>query len=492
MSPAGPRRAGTAAGFRCAAFPGRAAGAVLHVTSLPGGGPVGNLGAGARAWVDVLAESGLSWWQICPLGPTGYGDSPYQPLSSAALNPYLADLAELAEEGLVTREELAELGPPGGRVDYGLLWERLRPLLDRVAARGVSDRRRLARWGDLDDFRGREGGWLRDWCRFAALREANGHRAPADWGKGEPEEGAADRAAALQMVLRAQWDGLRAHAAARRVRILGDLPIYVSADGCDRWARPDLFASGEVAGVPPDYFCEDGQLWGNPLYDWDRHAADGFAWWRERVERDLGLFDAARIDHFRGLCDYWAVPAAAPNAREGRWRAGPGMDFFRALGDRPLVAEDLGLLSPGVHALRAEARLPGMSVLQFGFPLTEDNPHHPSAIGPDRVAYTGTHDNDTTEGWFAGLGAEAAAEFRSAVGEGPAASAAWRAVLGSPAVAAFAPAQDLLGLGGEARLNRPGVAQGNWTWRMTGPQLDRLRAASGTQSRMAREAGRGA
>lgn len=456
------------------ALPRRAAGVVLHLTSLPGPGPVGGMGAAARRWVDFLSGAGFGWWQVCPLGPTGYGDSPYQPLSVFALNPHLVDLEELEAEGLVEPDERRGLGPGGAASDHGLAWERLRPLLARAAARGAADPARLARWGDLAAYRERERAWLDGWERFAALREANGFSAPSRWGRGEPDGGARARAAVLQMVAESQWRSLRAHAAAKGVRLLGDEPIYVSADGADRWSRPELFAEGAVAGVPPDYFSEDGQLWGNPLYDWDRHAADGFAWWRSRVGRDLDLFDAVRLDHFRGICDYWAVPEGASSAKAGAWREGPGMAFFRALGPCPMVAEDLGLLSPGVHALRAEAGLPGMSVLQFGFPLTADNPHHPSTITADRIAYTGTHDNDTTAGWFAGVGSEVAAEVRAALGEGPIARAAWRAVLASPAIGAFAPAQDLLGLGSEARLNTPGTATGNWTWRLGERQMEIL------------------
>jgi len=477
--------------YRCAAFPARTAGAVAHVTSLPGEGPVGDLGAASRRWVDALAASGLGWWQLCPLGPTGYGDSPYQPLSTSALNPHLIDLAELVAQGLATREDVSRLGPATPAVDYGLLWTELRPLLARAADLAARDPARLEAWGDLAAFREREKGWLPGWCRFAALREANGFKAPSAWGRTEPEPGAETRAAILQLVADAQWSRLREHAGRRGVRLLGDMPIYVSSDGCDAHQRPELFTRHEVAGVPPDYFSEDGQLWGNPLHDWERQAADGFAWWRARVERDLRLFDAARIDHFRGLCDFWAVPRAATSAREGRWRPGPGMALFEALGDRPLVAEDLGLLSPGVHALRAQAGLPGMAVLQFGFPRTEDNPHHPETITPDRIVYTGTHDNDTTEGWFAGLSPEVAREARAALGEGDIAQAAWRTALASPAIAAFAPAQDLLGLGSEARLNTPGVAQGNWVWRMTTGQLERLREGADGRRRQVAEAGRG-
>ncbi len=476
------------------ALPRRSAGVVLHLTSLPGGGPLGGMGPHARRWVEFLASAGFGWWQVCPLGPTGYGDSPYQPLSAFALNPHLVDLAELAEEGLISDEERRALPDAAAACDHGAAWEHLRPLLARAAARGAADPARLARWGALAAYRERERGWLDGWERFAARREANGFAAPERWGRDEPDPGARARAAVLQMVAEAQWRALRAHAASRGVRLLGDEPIYVSADGADRWSRPELFAKGAVAGVPPDYFSEDGQLWGNPLHDWERQAADGFAWWRARVGRDLGLFDAVRLDHFRGICDYWAVPEGAASAKEGAWRRGPGMAFFRALGPCPMVAEDLGLLSPGVHALRAEAGLPGMAVLQFGFPRTDDNPHHPEAITADRIAYTGTHDNDTTEGWFAGLEPEVAEEVRAAIGGGPVARAAWKAVLASPAVGAFAPAQDLLGLGGEARLNTPGTATGNWTWRIRDDQLGALeteaavfRAAIGESGRMGGE-----
>ena len=246
-------------------------------------------------------------------------------------------------------------------------------------------------------------------------------------------------------------------------------------------AHPQLFqldAHGRptaVAGVPPDYFAEDGQLWGNPLYDWTAHAADGFAWWRSRVLHDLQLFDAVRIDHFRGLCDYWSVPAGAPNARGGAWHDGPGLAFTQAMGDLPLVAEDLGLLSPGVDILRHASGLPGMAVMQFGFGGSADNPHHPDNVTADRVVYTGTHDNDTLRGWLAGATPEEQAnlkELLGAVDDVPAALT--NAVLRTPAVCAILPAQDLLGLGSKARFNTPGHPQGNWTWRMTDVEFAEL------------------
>jgi len=461
--------------FTCLALPQRSAGVVLHPTSLPGPGPIGCFGRSARAWVDWLSAAGFHWWQVCPLGPTGYGDSPYQPLSVFALNPSLIDLEELVEVGLVESETLATLSTPEGQVDYGRVWHLLRPILHTAAEKARINPIKLERWGNFAAFRAREQRWLSDWERFAALRETNGFIAPANWKIFEVDAASGERAAILQFIADAQWRSLHAYAAQRGVRVLGDEPIYVSADGADRWANPKLFSHGAVAGVPPDYFSNEGQLWGNPLYDWKQHQSEDFAWWRARVARDLELFDAIRLDHFRGLCDFWAVPDDAATAREGSWQQGPGKAFFRALGPKPIVAEDLGLLSPGVHALRAEANLPGMAVLQFGFPLTEDNPHHPTTITPDRIAYTGTHDNDTVAGWLSGLDAATSAEVQEALGEPPSPQALWRAVLASPAIGAFVPVQDLLALGSEARLNTPGTATGNWTWRMRPSDLDQLK-----------------
>ena len=461
------------ASFTCSAFPKRTAGVVLHVSSLPGHGPIGNFGSSARAWIHFLSQAGFTWWQVCPLGPTSYGDSPYQPLSAFALNPYFIDLEDLAEGGLLTSEEISNF-TEGQNIQYGYLWEKLRPLLDLAAQRGAEDPRRLKHWGDLAAFRDSEKDWLRDWEKFSALRESNAFREPQRWTIHTVDESIATRAAVLQLIASTQWQRLCAYSQTQGVHILGDEPIYVSADGCDRWAHPELFSDDLVAGVPPDYFSADGQLWGNPLYNWPRHSEDNFAWWHSRIQKDLERFSAIRIDHFRGLFDYWAVAKAATHAREGEWLPGPKMAFFNAIGNLPLVAEDLGELSAGVHGLRREAKLPGMSVLQFGFPLTKDNPHHPSTITEDRVAYTGTHDNDTMIGWFNQLTPEEQSTVRSTLGEGPIATEALKAVVSSPAIAAFAPAQDLLRLSSEARLNTPGKATGNWTWRMTVSQLAAL------------------
>jgi 4-alpha-glucanotransferase len=465
--------------FRCRAFPERTAGVLLHLTALPGKGPVGSLGAGARHFVDFLAQAGFSWWQVCPLGPTGFGDSPYQALSVFAGNPYLLDLEDLRHRGFLTHEEIQSLQrSEEENTDYGRLWHELRPALQKAAERGVKI---LQNHSAFREFCRNEESWLQDWCRFSALRIQNQFMAPSLWTECKPDKELYQQAAVLQFLFSEQWFALKQYATHRRVKLIGDEPIYVSADGCDLWAKPELFQLDEwqrpkfVAGVPPDYFAEDGQLWGNPLYDWPRHAADHFAWWQSRVHHDLRLFDVIRIDHFRGICDYWSVPADAPNARQGEWREGPGIAFTQALGDLPLVAEDLGLLSPGVDVLRKAAQLPGMAVLQFGFSNPAGNPHHPANITPDRVVYTGTHDNDTVEGWMKTLSGEEQRHLHEALGHihHPAKDLA-QAALDSPGVCAIIAAQDLLELGTEARFNTPGNPQGNWRWRMTDDQLAHL------------------
>ena len=471
--------------FGCRAFPRRSAGVLLHPTALPGDGPVGSLGAEARRFIDIIAAAGFSWWQVCPLGPTGYGDSPYQALSVFAGNPYLLDLTDLEARKLLTPAEIASLRRGNDqRTDYGRLWSDLRPALQLAARRGAAILKQNAAFGR---FREKHAGWLDAWCRFSALREVNGFTAPDKWTIAEAPAGLVAEAEVLQFLFAEQWNALREYAHGKGVQFFGDEPIYVSADGCDAKTRPELFQLDEagrplaVAGVPPDYFAAVGQLWGNPLYAWERHAADGFAWWKTRVHHDLELFDAIRIDHFRGIHDFWSVPAGAPNAREGQWCDGPGLAFTDALSGLPLVAEDLGLLSPGVDVLRTASGLPGMSVLQFGFGgPPEGNPHFPTNITADRVVYTGTHDNDTVVGWYAQASTEERARVEAVFGfmASPHITLA-EAALESPGIAAFIPVQDLLGLGAEARFNTPGNPQGNWAWRMSDLQLTTLAAMAG-------------
>lgn len=462
--------------YRCRAFPERAAGVLLHLTALPGSGPVGSLGAEARHFIDFLSQAGFTWWQICPLGPTGYGDSPYQALSVFAGNPYLLDLTDLRKRGLLTDLEVKTLQRGDEtKVNYGRLWEQLRPLLALAAERGV----KLYQNNHVFiSFCQREHHWLPDWCNFSALREQNLFTSPEHWKIKEIDSSLAQGAAVLQFIFSEQWSELKKYATKHGVKLFGDEPIYVSDDGCDRWAHPELFqlnAEGKpafVAGVPPDYFSEDGQLWGNPLYDWARHAADGFQWWRTRVHHDLNLFEAVRIDHFRGIHDYWRVPAQAKNARSGQWCAGPDIDFIKALGDLPLVAEDLGLLSPGVEILRQKSKLPGMSVIQFGFSEIEGNPHHPENITTDRVVYTGTHDNDTLKGWLENCSENERAHLNPYIeNSANPLSTLITIALDSDAICAIIPAQDLLELDSESRFNTPGHAQGNWSWRMNDEHL---------------------
>jgi 4-alpha-glucanotransferase len=462
--------------YRCRAFPERAAGVLLHLTALPGSGPIGSLGSEARHFIDFLSQAGFTWWQICPLGPTGYGDSPYQALSVFAGNPYLLDLQDLEKRGLLTDFEVKSVQRGDETsVNYGRLWEQLRPLLTLAAERGV----KVYQNNNLFiSFCEREQHWLADWCKFSALREQNLFTHPEHWKINAVDSLLAQGAAVLQFIFSEQWSELKKYAAKHGVKLLGDEPIYVSDDGCDRWAHPELFQLNEhgkpafIAGVPPDYFSEDGQLWGNPLYDWARHAADGFQWWRARAHHDLNLFEAVRIDHFRGIHDYWRVPAQAKNARGGQWCAGPDIDFINALGDLPLVAEDLGLLSPGVEILRRKSKLPGMSVIQFGFGEIQGNPHHPENITADRVVYTGTHDNDTLKGWLKNCSdKERAHLFPFIEHSAHPISTLITIALDSDAICAIIPAQDLLELDSEGRFNTPGRAQGNWNWRMSDEDL---------------------
>jgi 4-alpha-glucanotransferase len=449
---------------------------LLHLTALPGSGPIGSLGSEARHFIDFLSQAGFTWWQICPLGPTGYGDSPYQALSVFAGNPYLLDLQDLEKRGLLTDFEVKSVQRGDETsVNYGRLWEQLRPLLTLAAERGV----KVYQNNNLFiSFCEREQHWLADWCKFSALREQNLFTHPEHWKINAVDSLLAQGAAVLQFIFSEQWSELKKYAAKHGVKLLGDEPIYVSDDGCDRWAHPELFQLNEhgkpafIAGVPPDYFSEDGQLWGNPLYDWARHAADGFQWWRARAHHDLNLFEAVRIDHFRGIHDYWRVPAQAKNARGGQWCAGPDIDFINALGDLPLVAEDLGLLSPGVEILRRKSKLPGMSVIQFGFGEIQGNPHHPENITADRVVYTGTHDNDTLKGWLKNCSdKERAHLFPFIEHSAHPISTLITIALDSDAICAIIPAQDLLELDSEGRFNTPGRAQGNWNWRMSDEDL---------------------
>jgi 4-alpha-glucanotransferase len=486
----------------------RKSGILLHPTSLPGRG-VGDLGAPARGFVDFLARAGQRLWQVLPLGPTGYGDSPYQVLSAFAGNPLLVSLEALRDGGWLDDEAL-ESAPrfAAESVEYDAVgpwkWRLLSAAAERFHARAGGAARRA-----YDAFVEAERAWLDDLVLFMALKDAHGGVAWTSWdpplARREPAaldsarrrltaEIAAHRFA--QHAFFEQWHALREHARARGVELMGDLPIYVAHDSAEVWANPELFrldAEGRplaVAGVPPDYFSATGQLWGNPLYDWAEHERTGYAFWIARMRSTLALVDRVRLDHFRGFEAFWEVPAGDATAARGRWVPGPGERLFDALtaaiGPLPLLAENLGVITPAVEALRARYGYPGMAILQFAFGSDpQADTFKPHNYERALVAYTGTHDNDTAMGWWSSAGeadstrtaaqvsAEKALARRYLAADGREMN--WvliRALLASVADTAIVPLQDVLGLGSEARMNRPATASGNWRWRVREDQLD--------------------
>jgi 4-alpha-glucanotransferase len=479
----------------------RSAGVLAHISSLPGGYGIGNLGAGTRKLVDFLGQAGVRYWQICPVGPTGFGDSPYQTFSGRAGNPYFIDLDELALAGLLTDRDLAPLRSlPVAGVDYGRLYEGFWPVLalayDRFAESGRGE---VGGLGRLEDFRKANADWLEPFATFMALKTKFGGlpwtRWPEGYGSWNEElvarlapEARVDvnRHVFYQYLFFGQWERLRRYAAARGVGIIGDVPIFLALDSADTWQNRPVFRLDErgnplaVAGVPPDYFSETGQLWGNPLYDWDYLARTGYRWWIDRIRAAFDLYDIIRLDHFRGFDSYWEIPSGATDARSGRWQAGPGLKFFQALrealpGGR-IIAEDLGYIGPDVVALRQAAGLPGMKILQFAYGHDASNVNLPHFYTRDSVVYTGTHDNNTTRGWLEGLGngtSEQVREYYQIHGT----CSAWpviRAALATVSRLAVIPMQDLLDLPASSALNQPGTAEGNWQWRFTDEQLERL------------------
>jgi 4-alpha-glucanotransferase len=469
-------------------FP-RSSGVLLHPTSLPGAGGIGELGDHAHRWVDFLAVAGQGLWQVMPLGPTGYGDSPYQSFSSFAGNPFLISLARLREAGWLTGADVDDLDLPDSHVDYGPV---IATRLDRLgrASEAFDARSNAAERAAFAAFCEREASWLDDFALFMALKEAHGGRSWSDWDAplrdrdaralavaAAEHAGAVRRHKLWQHWFYDQWSAVRAYANDRGVRVIGDVPIFVAYDSADTWANRELFHLDEagtptvVAGVPPDYFSATGQRWGNPLYRWGAMAETGFAWWIGRFRSILDFVDLVRIDHFRGFAGYWEIPADEPTAVKGRWVRGPGQPFFDALEDAlghlPILAEDLGVITPDVEALRDDNGLPGMKVLQFAFAGGADDPYLPHNYVRNAVVYTGTHDNDTTVGWYAQAPEPERDLVRRYLARDDEAVAweLWRAASASVADLAIAPLQDLLGLGSEGRMNTPGRASGNWSWR---------------------------
>jgi 4-alpha-glucanotransferase len=476
--------------MKASLFP-RSSGILLHPTSLDSPYGVGDLGPAAYRFLDFLESAGQSLWQVLPLGPTGYGDSPYQCFSAFAGNPLLISLDRLGEQGLLSAADLDEARVAAGSlVDYPLVTLRKMAALRKAAGafQGAAG---------FAEFQERQQHWLPDFARFMALKEEFGMAAWPFWPAGE-HQADPERVRVhlfLQFVFFEQWCALKGEANRRGIRLMGDIPIYASGDSSDVWAQPGLWKLREdgqprlMAGVPPDYFSATGQLWGNPIYDWEAHAASGYAWWIERFRATFELFDMVRVDHFRGFQAYFQVPFGEETAVNGEWVNGPGAELFtaleKALGKLPIVAENLGVITPAVEAIREQFGFPGMSVLQFAFGNDPQGPSfRPHNYPHEVVAYTGTHDNDTTMGWWtseAGVDStrsvediEAERRFTMAYLNTDGREMNWafiRALMASVAATVVFTVQDLLGLGKEARMNTPATLGGNWRWRLLPGQL---------------------
>jgi 4-alpha-glucanotransferase len=506
-------------GFNLPPFPSeyRASGLLLHVTSLPGPYGIGDVGPAALGWVDRLANAGQSWWQALPLGPTGYGNSPYQPLSSFAGNSLLISPDWLLEDGLLRARDGQLPSSPQGEIDYNSVIPFKHGLLETAWANFTAGERPELRLA-YEQFRHDQAHWLEDYALFGALKVKFDDAYYLEWPQElvRREPAALDRARLElanqigqvsfgQFLLFRQGERLKAHAHGRGVGLIGDLPFFVSPDSSDVWANPELFLLDErrrprfIAGVPPDYFSAQGQLWGNPVYNWEVHRQSSYAWWISRLRSLLAHVDVIRLDHFRGFAAAWHVPAGASTAQSGKWVPGPGAEFFRAmekgLGSLPFIVEDLGFITPDVYALRDQFDLPGTRVLQFAFDGHPDNPYLPHNYIRNTAVYTGTHDNPTTRGWYEDLPEDQRQNLWNYLKRPPGSSdEAAPALMGlawsSAAALAMAPLQDLLNLGQEARMNVPGRANGNWRWRCTEQMLSdsafgRLRDLTKSSSRSA-------
>lgn len=467
----------------------RAAGVLMHITSLSSPFGIGTMGQAARDFVDFLKAAGQKYWQILPLSPTGYGDSPYQSFSAFAGNPYLLDLDMLAEDGLLKKEEYEgkSWGYDDERVDYGIMYKKRLPLLRKAAVR-------LIRTNSIEYDRflnDKKQFWLEDYALYMALKTAHGGLPWYTWERElKMRDPDALRAAklyhkddidfwkAVQFLFMKQWQQLKEYANSNGIDIIGDIPIYVACDSVDVWREPEQFQLDkdlcpvEVAGVPPDGFSDDGQLWGNPLFDWDHMKHDGYTWWIRRIEHVSRIYDVIRIDHFRGFAAYFAVPYGDDSAKNGRWRKGPGIDFIKAIesaqGKKRIIAEDLGYVDDEVKALLKESGYPGMKVLEFAFDSREPGDYYPHNYTENSTAYTGTHDNEPVMGWFESASAEDCEEAVSYLKLNKKEGYNWgmmRGVWSCVSDTAIVQAQDLLGLGHEARMNTPATTNGNWTWR---------------------------
>ncbi len=468
----------------------------MPMSSLPSPYGFGTMGKEAFRFIDFLVAAGQKYWQLLPLGPTSYGDSPYSSFSSFAGNPYMIDLDLLIEEGLLKREEAdaVDWGDDPGQADYGKLYEGRFPLLRKAYARGKDPLR-----ADFDDFCRENGRWLDNYALYMAVKA---HFSMISWTQWPDEAIRLHRPEAVaqyreklhedwefycfvQFLFFRQWKALKAYARKKGVLLIGDVPIYVAMDSADVWSEPHFFQLDEnnlpkeVAGVPPDAFTADGQLWGNPLYDWDRMQADGFGWWIRRIEGATKLFDVLRIDHFRGMESYWAVPAKDTTAKNGRWRQGPGMALVSVLTSwfhgTDFIAEDLGYLTPEVRKLVRDSGLPGMCIMEFAFDAHGDSDYLPHRCAENRVCYLGTHDNDTILGWKEKTDEENLRFAQRYMHITPDEGWCWGMIRSGMATASrlfVVQMQDVLELDGSCRMNTPGTSTGNWRWRMLPGKAD--------------------
>ncbi len=473
----------------------RKSGILLPISALPSKYGIGTFSKEAYAFVDFLCEAGQKLWQILPLGPTSYGDSPYQSFSTFAGNPYYIDLEELTEWGYLTKKECeaCDFGTEPSVVDYEKIYKNRFKLLKKAYKRAV-EKKGLSKDADYQEFLKEQQDWLPDYALFMALKEAHDGACFMEWEEElrlrkkdalkqceKKYEVEVDFYCFLQYLFFSQWEKLKAYANEKGIEIVGDIPIYVAFDSADTWSNPGLFQLDEkgyptaVAGCPPDAFSATGQLWGNPLYDWEYHKKTEYAWWMKRLSHCFALYDVVRVDHFRGFDAYWAVPYGDETAVGGKWKKGPGYDLFatmkKKLGDKNVIAEDLGFLTKSVLRLVKRCGYPGMKILQFAFDSKEESDYLPHNYPQNCVVYTGTHDNDTTLNWYRTL-PKADRDFAKEYLQIPRGKkeVQWefiRAALASVADTAIIPMQDYLGLGKEARFNTPSTLGGNWVWRMT-------------------------
>ena len=468
----------------------RSNGILMHISSLPSPYGIGTMGEAAYKFADFLRAAGQAYWQLLPVCPTGYGDSPYQSFSTNAGNPYFIDLDMLCSDGLLFKEEYENIDweSAADSINYGVMYEKRYPVLRKAASRFAE-----CPAEDFADFCEKNSFWLDDYALFMALKDAFGGAAWHNWDEGirnrnpvaleQAEKNYAPEIEfwkIIQYLFFKQWNSLRAYVNGKGIKFIGDLPIYVSLDGVDAWSQPQLFQLDEnrypreVAGCPPDGFSADGQLWGNPLYDWDYMEKDGYSWWIKRIEYLCSVYDVLRIDHFRGFDSYFAIPYGETTAHNGYWKQGPGMKLFRAIeekiGRQPIIAEDLGYLTDSVKQLLADSAFPGMKVLEFGFDSRDANSieYLPYKYTPNSVAYIGTHDNDTACGWLTSAPQEDVQNAVEYFGLNEIEGYNWgfmRALWTTASDTTVVQFQDILGLGSESRMNTPSSVGENWKWR---------------------------